>query len=244
VPRAGGRGQKGGNVIVKVCGVSTPDVAEAALEAGADWIGLVFAAGSPRQVGPAAAAAVVAAVGGRADLIGVLVSPTPEQCDALSERYGLAAVQVHGDVDPLLVERCHVPVIRAINVRTKAEAFTFDWWPDSLVLLDAAGEGGRAASPRALPAGGGPPLGDALPGGTGRRLPPEWAATVARHRDIVLAGGLGPDNVADAIAQVRPRGVDASSGLETAPGVKDVARVRAYVRSARAAFAVCAGETA
>jgi phosphoribosylanthranilate isomerase len=212
-------------MIVKVCGVSTPDVAEAAVEAGADWIGLVFAPGSPRNVDGAAAAAVIEAVGGRADLIGVLVSPSPDQCDGLSEHYGLAAVQVHGDVDPLLVERCHVPVIRGINVRTRKEAFTFDWWPDSLVLLDAAGEDSAA-----------------LPGGTGRRLPAEWASVVARHRDIILAGGLGPDNVADAIAQVRPRGVDASSGLETAPGIKDVALVRAYVRCARAAFEICAEE--
>src|SRR5207245_10619333 len=95
------------------------------------------------------------------------------------------------------------------------------WPPAGLVLLDAA-----------------PAAADGLPGGTGRGIPLEWAAAVARHRRILLAGGLGADNVADAIARVRPYGVDASSGLESSPGVKDPEKVRAYVRTARAAFDV------
>jgi phosphoribosylanthranilate isomerase len=205
-------------VIVKVCGVSTAEVAEAAVDAGADWIGMVFVPGSPRHLEAPAARRVAAAVGGAAELIGVLVAPSVEHCDELAERYRLAAVQVHGEVRPELAADSQVPVIRGINIHTQVEALLIDWWADALILLDAAGDG------------------DALPGGTGRRLPTEWAAPVARHRRIVLAGGLGPDSVADAIARVRPYGVDASSGLESAPGVKEVSRVRAYVRAARAAF--------
>jgi phosphoribosylanthranilate isomerase len=206
-------------VIVKVCGVRTAEVAEAAVDAGADLIGLVFEARSPRHVDDRAADIVREAVAGRADLVGVLVEPSPELCDRLADRHRLAAVQVHGEVDPMLVAKVGVPVIRAINARSATDAYTDPWWPATLVLLDAA-----------------PEEAGALPGGTGRRLPLGWAAEVARHRPVILAGGLGPDTVADAIVAVRPRGVDASSGLETAPGVKDPALVRAYVRTARAAF--------
>jgi phosphoribosylanthranilate isomerase len=208
-------------MIVKVCGVSTPQIAELAVECGADWIGLVFEPRSPRYVDEAKAEAVMEAVGGRADLVGVLVEPDAALCDQLASRFRLSAVQVHGEnVDPSLIAATAVPVIRGMNVATEHQAYTFEWPPSGIVLLDSA------------------PDGDALPGGTGRSLPLEWAANVALHRRIVLAGGITPDNVADTVARVRPYGVDASSGLESAPGVKDPERVRAYVRTARAAFDV------
>lgn len=206
-------------MIVKVCGVRTAEVATTAVEAGADWIGLVFEPRSPRYVDPAAATEVIRAVAGAADVVGVVVSPSPRQCQELAERYGLAAVQVHGPADPGLVLQVSVPVIRAVNAWPPAPA-AVEWWPDCLILLDAAPGPGE------------------LPGGTGRRLPLEWAASVAAHRPIVLAGGLGPEDVADAVARVRPVGVDASSRLELAVGVKDLALVRAFVRAARAAAAL------
>jgi phosphoribosylanthranilate isomerase len=213
-------------MIVKVCGVSTPQIAELAVDAGADWIGLIFEPRSPRYVDETAAEAVMEAVGGRADLVGVLVEPSAELCNQLATRFRLNAVQVHGaDVSPSLLVDCEVPVIRGINVATEHEAYTLEWPPSGLVLLDSA--------PGDEPG--------ALPGGTGRSLPHEWAANVAIHRRIVLAGGIDADNVADTIARVRPYGVDASSGLESAPGVKDPDLVRAYVRTARAAFDVLAG---
>ncbi|MFN2582718.1 MAG: N-(5'-phosphoribosyl)anthranilate isomerase [Candidatus Dormibacteria bacterium] len=202
-------------MIVKVCGVRTPEVAEAAIDAGADWIGIVFERRSPRFADDAAARSVRDAVGLRAEVVGVFVEPSLDQTDAAVSRYRLAAVQVHGDVAPEFAAQSSVPVIRGLNVSDREDALTLQWWPDGLVLLDA-------------PAG-------ALPGGTGRRLPVEWAAEAARHRDIVLAGGLGPDTVGDAVRRVRPYGVDASSGLETAPGKKDAALVTAYVHAAHAA---------
>jgi phosphoribosylanthranilate isomerase len=169
-------------------------------------------------------------VGGRADLVGVLLDPTPELCDELATRFRLSAVQVHGEnVSDSLLTACTVPVIRAVNVRSAEEAYTLQWPASALVMLDAA-----------------PATAGGLPGGTGTSVPLEWAADVARHRRIVLAGGITADNVADTIARVRPHGVDASSGLESAPGVKDPDRVRAYVRTARAAFDILAspGESA
>jgi len=207
-------------VIVKVCGVRTPEIAECALDAGADWLGIVFDPRSPRHAGDAEAERVVAACGGRADIVGVLVEPPPALCDELARRHRLAAVQVHGRVAPGFAAEVDVAVIRAVNAAGRDEALLLEWWPDCLVLLDSA-----------------PSARGGLPGGTGLRLDLDTAAEVARHRPIVLAGGLDPDNVAEAIARVRPLGVDASSGLESAPGVKDPGRVRDFVVAARRAFA-------
>ena len=206
-------------MIVKVCGVRTAEVADAAVDAGADWIGLMLVRTSPRWVDDAAATDVVRAVGNRADLIGVFVEPSAAECDEAASRYHLAAVQVHGRFDPSLVTDCAVPVIPVFNVADGPAASTIDWPPDTLLMLDGMPERG------------------ALPGGTGRRVPLEWAAHVARHREIVLAGGLGPDDVAGVISAVRPAGVDASSRLESRPGEKDPALVRRFVVAARAAGA-------
>jgi phosphoribosylanthranilate isomerase len=212
-------------MIVKVCGVRDPEVAEVAIESGADWLGLVFEPRSPRFVDDESARRVASAVGGRADLVGVFVAPSVGVCEAAASRYGLSAVQVHGGVDPDFVSACAVPVIRGFNVHASEAALTLQWWPDCLVLLDS-----------------GAPEGE-LPGGTGVRLDTAVAAEVAAHRRVILAGGLGPDNVGDAILAVRPEGVDASSGLESAPGHKDPDLVRRYVRNARAAFAELTGDS-
>jgi phosphoribosylanthranilate isomerase len=216
--RDGRRGARGDTlVIVKVCGVRTPEIAEAAVDAGADWIGLMLVPKSSRWVDDAAAMAVLRTVGGRADLIGVFVEPSAAECDEAASRYHLAGVQVHGNFDRNLITDCSVPVIPVFNVEDGIAANTIDWPPDTLVMLDGMPDRG------------------ALPGGTGHRVPLEWAADVARHREIMLAGGLGPDDVATAIATVRPAGVDASTRLERRPGDKDPELVRSYVIAARSA---------
>jgi phosphoribosylanthranilate isomerase len=204
-------------VIVKVCGVRTAEVARAALDAGADWLGVVIEPRSPRHANPEEIDAVTGAAHGRAEVIAVMVAPTQEQIAEVVARHGVDAVQLHGDVPLSIAEAAPVPVIRAVNPATAEEAFTVDWWPDCLLLLDA-------------------PAGE-LPGGTGKPVDLDVAAEIAIRRQILLAGGLGPETVAAAIAAVHPTGVDASSGLESAPGVKDVARVVAYVRAARDAAA-------
>ena len=135
-------------------------------------------------------------------------------------------MQVHGNFDQSLLITCSVPVIPVFNVAGHAAACTVDWPPDTMVMLDGMPETG------------------ALPGGTGHRVPTEWAADVARHREILLAGGLGPDDVDTVIAAVRPAGVDASSGLERSPGEKDPELVRRFVVAARSAAARLGGDTA
>ena len=206
-------------MIVKVCGVRTPEIAVAALDAGADWIGLMLVPTSARWVDDDAARAVVRTVADRADLIGVFVEPSAGECADAASRYRLAGVQVHGNINRNIMMACSVPVIPVINVLDRATASTIDWPPDTLVMLDGMPDRG------------------ALPGGTGHRVPLEWAADVARHREIVLAGGLGPEDVAEAIAAVRPAGVDASSRLERRPGDKDPELVRRFVLAARSAAA-------
>lgn len=207
-------------MIVKVCGVRTAQIAEVAVDAGADWIGIVFEPRSPRHASDAEARAVRAAVGSRAGVIGVFVEPSAQACDEAASRYRLDGVQVHGAVDPELAVAASVPVIRGINIEHLSDVVRFDWWPDCLVLLDA-------------PAA-------ALPGGTGTPVPLELAALVAEHRPAILAGGLRPGTVAEAVRTVRPHGVDASSGLEIARGVKDAALVVEFVRNARGASAAAA----
>jgi phosphoribosylanthranilate isomerase len=205
-------------MIVKVCGVRTPDVAEAAVSAGADWIGLVFEPRSPRHASETEADAVREAVAGRAALVGVMVAPARDEAGALVRRHRLDALQLHGDVSADRLATSPVPVIRGLNVHDLHEVLDLEWPPDCLVLLDAA-----------------PANTAALPGGTGRQLDLDLAAAVAVHRDILLAGGLDPTNVGEAVRRVHPAGVDASTGLESAPGVKDPTLVRAYVEAARLA---------
>ncbi|MBV8444367.1 MAG: phosphoribosylanthranilate isomerase [Candidatus Dormibacteraeota bacterium] len=200
-----------------MCGVRSAAIAEVAVQSGADWIGLVLEPRSVRFADDDAACAVVNAVHGRAGVVGVFVSPTPEQTNSAVDRYHLAAVQVHGECDPGFAEASSVPVIRGLNIRGVADVLADAWWPDCLLLLDSA------------------PDPDGLPGGTGKRLHPGLAAQIAAHRQIILAGGLGPNDVADVIARVHPHGVDASSALEVAPGEKDSALVAAFVQAARAA---------
>jgi phosphoribosylanthranilate isomerase len=111
-------------VIVKVCGVRSAEIAEVAVDAGADWLGLVLVPASPRYADDAAARAVVEAVGARAELVGVMVDATPADCDEAARRYRLSAVQLHGRVPRSIAGVSGVPVIRAINARSGAEALT------------------------------------------------------------------------------------------------------------------------
>ena len=200
---------------IKICGITSEVVAGAAIDAGADHLGLVFCA-SPRRVTLQRAARLVAGV--PASWVGVFVDPSLEEVARAANEAGLAAVQLHGGESPAFCravrERTGVPVWKAITP-TRGDATTaYEAAVDTLLL-------------------------DAGPGGTGRTL--EWSAVGARFpraRRVVphlLAGGLSPANVARAIREACPDGVDASSGLEIAPGVKEPDLVAAFVREARAA---------
>ena len=203
--------------LVKVCGLTRLEDARTALEAGADWLGVIVAGESPRRLDAGAAGEIATALPG-AEIVAVMVAPTPDEALQLAARAGARRVQLHR-VDPA--------------------AWPADF-PLEVIIVVPVGPDGRLTS--ALPRAGTLVMLDAAhptrAGGSGETFPWDGAAAVAATRDVVLAGGLGPDNVAQAIERVRPFAVDASSRLERAPGIKDADLVRRYVAAARRADAV------
>lgn len=199
---------------VKICGVQDEAAALAAAAAGADAVGLIFAP-SPRRVDLAQARRIVDALPPFVTRVGVVVNESPDRLRALIDGVRLDAVQLHGDETPqdcAAVRALGVTVIKAMAVSGPLDAARLLALPVAAVLLDTYRVGQR--------------------GGTGQ--PFDWclAEPVARAMPVILSGGLRPDNVAAAIAAVRPYGVDASSGVETG-GRKDPAKIRAFVEAAR-----------
>lgn len=215
---------------VKVCGIRDAEAAAAAVAAGADAVGFVFAPG-PRRVTPREAARIAAALPGGVARVGVFVGAGERQILEAAERAGLTHVQLHGAVPPGLPAGLRRQGLRVLRVLRLPPASAGAGDPEALereaARLAADGEPGEpvladTAHPR-------------LHGGTGRVGDWRLAAALARRLPLVLAGGLTPDNVAEAVRAVRPWGVDVSSGVERAPGVKDPERVARFVAAARAA---------
>jgi phosphoribosylanthranilate isomerase len=189
-------------MFVKVCGLTRLDDAYAAVEAGASAVGFVFWPESPRFVDPYRARAIAATLPPFVTAVGLFVNQSVGYVNGVASLVRLGAVQLHGDETPEFAASITAPVIRALPVERAAA------WPEGTTLLLDAHDPVRR-------------------GGTGRVIDWSAAAAVAAHRRVLLAGGLTPDNVADAIARVRPFGIDVSSGVERAPGIKDHARIRA-----------------
>jgi len=198
---------------VKICGITNLEDAIMAVEAGADALGFVFFRGSPRFISPEQAAAVIRHLPPFVQTVGLFVNEEPDTVNSIAERCGLDLVQLHGEETPDYCGAIRRRVIKAFRVK---DASSLDDLPNYRVaapLLDAW-------SPAAH-------------GGTGTTFNWEIAARAAASRSIILAGGLTPENVAGAIAAVRPYAVDVSSGVESGPGKKDAARVRAFVCAVR-----------
>ncbi len=211
---------------VKICGISRKADAEAA--ASADFIGLMFAE-SPRRVTLEQARGLVEAVRSHPDppkAVGVFANNSFDEVNETARTLGLDYVQISGDEPDDYVRRVEAPVIRSVHLEAGAGQR-----PNAAAL---------AARLDALRALGATPLLDAKVdaryGGTGRRFDHAAARDAAREHDFLLAGGLTPENVAEAVAGVRPWGVDVSSGVETG-GVKDAARIRAFIEAVRGADA-------
>jgi len=205
-------------VQVKVCGLRRHADAALAVGFGASAVGLIFWSGSPRVVAPDEAAVVVAGLPPFVARVGVFVNATPDDVKSVVERVGLDVVQLHGE--ERLDDYADVGA-RLIKV----------------VTLDTDDDVRRAVD---LPAGV-MPLVDATDrarrGGTGRTADWRRAAEVAAQRPTILAGGLTPDNIAEAVRTVRPFAVDVSSGVEDAPGVKNPDRLRHFFAAMAAAIA-------
>jgi phosphoribosylanthranilate isomerase len=202
-------------MFIKICGITRGSDAVQAVRHGADALGFVFWRTSPRYVDPCRAAEIIASLPDGVMSVGVFVN---EGIDAIREvvtKTGISAVQLHGDETPEYATTLGWPVLRAVGVDEADERCTM--WPvNTTFLVDATDRVRR--------------------GGTGRVVDWDKAAALARTRRIVLAGGLTSANVADAIAHVAPYGVDVSSGIEDAPGVKNAEQVARFLESARSAF--------
>jgi phosphoribosylanthranilate isomerase len=199
------------DVIVKVCGLTRPADALVAAGAGADLLGMVFAESS-RHVGLAEAKAIVEAT----DLptVGVFVNENADAVNAVAAAVGLTYVQLHGDETPKFCAAIERPIIKAIRVRTAEDVKRATDYEVFAVLFDAYDPSGY--------------------GGTGKTFAWEWLTQYVGR--FLVAGGLAPDNVRDAVAACGPWGVDASSRLESAPGIKDAAKVAQFVALAKGAM--------
>jgi phosphoribosylanthranilate isomerase len=206
---------------VKFCGVARLADAERAVELGAWAVGIVLWPGSPRACPADEAAAIGAALHRRAEVAGVFVNAQLDEVARAVDAYALTLVQLHGDEGPAycgeVARRTGARVIKAARVRSAAEVRALHAFSTDFHLLDAY------AADR--------------PGGTGETFAWELAAAHSRARPVILSGGLTPENVAAAIAAVRPYAVDVASGVEAAPGVKDHVRMAAFAAAVRASAA-------
>jgi phosphoribosylanthranilate isomerase len=200
-------------MLIKICGLTSADDARRAVDAGATAIGMVFWPGSPRVVTLEQAEAVVGAVGAQVLTVGVFVDATREAIDHVMRRVSLGAAQLHGQESPAFVEVLPWSVIKAVPVPAEGPLPDLAPWAGVRILLDAHDPVRR--------------------GGTGQVVDWTRAAALAATRPVILAGGLTPDNVGEAVMRVRPAGIDVSSGVEQSPGVKDVAKVRALIAAVR-----------
>lgn len=215
-------------LLVKICGLSTPGTLDAAVEAGADMVGFVFVAKSPRNIAPAAAGALARRVPGTVRRVALVVDASDAWLDEVADALAPDLWQLHGHETPeraaAIRARFGVPVVKAVGVAERAD----------LPALEVARSGADHLLVDAKP-----PKDAAYPGGHGRVF--DWSILEDPHPALdpglpfMLSGGLHPGNVAEAIRRLRPWGVDVSSGVESAPGIKDAAKIKAFVAAAREA---------
>jgi phosphoribosylanthranilate isomerase len=211
---------------IKICGLSTPETLEAAIGAGADVVGFVFFQKSPRHLSLDKARGLARQARGRAEIAVLTVDAPDAAIEAIVAAVSPDILQLHGRETPArlaeLKRRFGLSMIKAIGVSAARDLAAADGYAGTAdrLLFDA-----KAAK-------------DArLPGGNGVAFDWRLLAGIEPARPWLLSGGLDPANVAEAIAITGARGVDVSSGVESAPGVKDIAKVRAFIAEARAAFA-------
>jgi len=192
---------------VKICGITRLEDAQAAVTAGANALGFVFWPKSPRYVDPDRAREIVATLPPGVTPVGVFVDQLEDEVNDVAHRVKLAVVQLHGHENAQYVRKMTRGVMKAVAVDGTSAPSLEAWPSDVTILLDVHDPVRK--------------------GGTGRTIDWSIGAAVARRRDIVLAGGLTPENVREAIAQVQPYGIDVSSGVEASPGIKDHERIKA-----------------
>jgi phosphoribosylanthranilate isomerase len=202
------------SVKVKICGVTNVGDSLAAADAGADMIGLMFYERSPRHIPLSTAAEIARALPPHVVSVGVFVNPSTETVQRAIVECGVSLLQFHGDEPPDFCAQFGVMSLKAFRIRDAESLAALPGYQTDAWLLDAF-------SPDAL-------------GGTGEKFNWELASEAKKlGRPIFLAGGLTPENVAEAVRRVQPFAVDVSSGVESAPGKKDPAKVQAFIAAAK-----------
>lgn len=196
---------------VKICGLTNLDDAQAAVDLGADMVGFVFAR-SPRRVSPETVRNIVVDLPNTIIKVGVFVDEPVREVCLIRDFCGLDAVQLHGNQDPAEIDVIGGLVFRVCRVGPDRPVPVHDF-PSATLLLDTYVPGQA--------------------GGTSKTFDWALAEEAARQRPIILAGGLTPENVAEAVRQVRPHGVDVSSGVERRPGRKDHEKLERFIRRAK-----------
>jgi phosphoribosylanthranilate isomerase len=202
-------------VWVKVCGITSVEQALFCVDVGVDAVGVNFVPSSPRRIDRERASAIARAVGQRAVVVAVVADLEAGELRRLRAETAIRWLQLCGDEPPELLGEVGPEAYKAVRIGSADDVANAARFSGDRVLVDAKVEGAL--------------------GGTGQRFDWSLVQTLARERSIVLAGGLRPDNVAQAIAAVRPFGVDVASGVERAPGNKDFDAVRCFVENARRA---------
>jgi phosphoribosylanthranilate isomerase len=209
---------------IKFCGITSARDAELAAAAGAWALGLNFWPRSPRRCDPAVAAEIASAFRRRLQIVGVFVNPSLDELAWSADAIGLTMVQLHGDEGPAfcaeVARRTGCRVIKAVRVSSGADIQALSAFHTDYHLLDSYSPG--------------------LPGGTGETF--AWELARGHHGPVpmILSGGLNADNVAGAIATVRPFAVDVASGVERSPGRKDPDKLRAFAAAVQSAVPVWA----
>ena len=200
---------------IKICGLTCPADAAAAGAAGIDLAGFVFAPGSPRRLDPETAARAAAALPEGVRRVGVFVNPSAEEVRRAKRAANLDLLQFHGDEEPGFCRSFGLPFIKAFRVKGAIDLAFLAGFGAEAVLLDAY-------CPQAR-------------GGTGKTFDWDLAKPAVKGGlRVILAGGLRPENVTGALRRVEPWGVDVSSGVEAAPGIKDPGKIREFVAAVRA----------
>jgi len=200
-------------VKVKVCGMTQWEDAEYAVEQGADAVGFIFYKKSPRSVTMKEAREIILKLPPFVDTVGVFVNESPDRVNKIADYCGLDLVQLHGEESPAFCRKIHRRVIKAFRVAGLQSIKQMEKYSVSGFLLDT--------------------FCDDLHGGTGKTFDWNLALPAKKMGPVILAGGLTPRNVAQAVRQVRPYGVDVCSGVEKTPGIKDPEKVRAFLKNIR-----------
>ncbi|MGQ0555271.1 MAG: phosphoribosylanthranilate isomerase [Nitrospiraceae bacterium] len=202
---------------IKICGITSVEDADVAVKAGADALGFVMYPKSPRWVEPTVARSIIAGLPPFVLPVGVFVNEEADRVRALMDECGFALAQLHGDESALYCQNLGRPALKALRLKDRGTFLALAEFQGRAnvrgVLIDA--------------------FSDQAYGGTGQTVDWTLAQEAARSIPIILAGGLTPTNVAEAIAQVRPYGVDVSSGVEQSPGKKDPNKVKGFIQAAR-----------